>query len=872
MRDSRVLQILALVFSLLLPIDEAVAIQNKTVDVVSITWDGAVKTSVSVVDVQESIRTQVNPRWLRYTTFDESKSKENSIFFQIGASLEAPIKYTQPMPCEGVASNSFMGAVQRESYLRMGIEDFSKRYLVVLAPKTGCVWSGKAIMGNTKDGGSVILLQDTSSAFIIAHELGHALGLGHSNLLSCTDGASDGLWGRGCKAIEYGGTVDLMGNIDVDNPISTYHLWRLGILENSKVYQSWLNENIPLTAADMEGENRAIFIRDGDFTYWIEYRRATPRYKAGLVIYRTDPPPNSAIESVNPEDASIDEVNSVVTSDVWMMNWDDYSYQIGRTSSLGSMSLPEGQSATFHSGNISISARSTADPRVATVTVKRKMDKTPPPTPSLLPSDKWRSLDTEIVLSGKQDRDSRIAYFEIRTNNSVRKLENSQKRNWTPTYLNPLTPNPSIFVRDLPKGTYQLAIRSVDVWGNMSGWSNTQRVSIDRILPKVSSEIRISKVNSTELSWQWSGATDRESGLCATQLVERTGWIAFRSTKATSPSFTFPINSKRRLDARVFDCFSNGLLGQIEIESQRINLDGQFKSTGKWSYLGSDSLRCKGQCSLTFPTSNNLYISLASGSADVSLKAKRIARVSATNSVSVHVGENVRNVRVNGANFTISHLASMALVTSNFIPAVRSAPTLDSSLKYSEQQKLAKIGFRASDFVDDMKVIPTPRGTTLLDPTLDFCGANFPSEASRVARRKILVDRDGSTESLATEVVRYANPTAASNAMAELKAALNQCKRDLGGTSETEVFTSHTFLDTDTFLSGLLTDKNSVVIRSQIDGVTSKRQIFAVYQLYRQYLTVLYVSKNGSALDTEDIVHWGEIATRMAKRLQDISA
>jgi hypothetical protein len=54
----------------------------------------------------------------------------------------------------------------------------------------------------------------------------------------------------------------------------------MGLLEKDEVKQSWLNESIELSASDIYGGARAVFIRDGKSTYWIEYRRP----KAGLSI------------------------------------------------------------------------------------------------------------------------------------------------------------------------------------------------------------------------------------------------------------------------------------------------------------------------------------------------------------------------------------------------------------------------------------------------------------------------------------------------------------------------------------------------------------------------------------------------------------
>ncbi|NBR26780.1 MAG: hypothetical protein EBU08_23995, partial [Micrococcales bacterium] len=336
--------------------------------------------------------------------------------------------------------------------------DYSKRYLVVIAPKAGCVWSGRAQMGGPKSVSGTLILHDSASGFVISHELGHTFGLGHSNFLRCDNAAYDGAWSDTCKAVEYGGTIDVMGNVDTTSPLNTYHQWRMGYMEDSQIKQVYQSEVVNLAPSDFALGTKAIFVRDGKAAYWIEYRRKTDGvgYKPGLAIYRLDPPPISSVVSPNPEDASAAEFGAVLGTDVWMLNLDTYQYKDSRAVG-GSMTA---LTATTYSGNVSFSA--VASETGAVVTIKKKSDTTPPPTPSLVPVEQWNSPNMVILKDGTGDSDIPITGFEGQIDGVVQTLKASDIDGWMPTYLSPFVAPKTLYLRDLPEGSYTFALRTIN--------------------------------------------------------------------------------------------------------------------------------------------------------------------------------------------------------------------------------------------------------------------------------------------------------------------------------------------------------------------------------------------------------------------------
>jgi hypothetical protein len=874
LRAKSILLSLVLVLT---PIPEVSAADTRYLDVAQITWSGAKTPEVSSADVVNSIQSQVTPNWRSFTSL-EGDTRDRSVTFAHGRTLESPIRLTSAMLCERTDFTGFMNSIRDEVYRQLGLTDWRDRYLIILTPEAGCIWSGRASVGSFNSKGGVMVLHNTASAFVITHELGHSLGLGHSNLLRCDSGASDGAWSRSCKAVEYGGSIDVMGNVSTTSPLSTYHQWRMGLLEKDEVKQSWLNESIELSASDIYGGARAVFIRDGKSTYWIEYRRSKAglSYNPGLVIYRTDPPSPSFIDSPNPDDRIGFEPGLGVSTDIWMLNLDTYSYSAtGRAS--GSMTLAQGRSTTLYSGAIIIEAVAASSDQKITVKISRKADTNPPPAPPVTPIETWRYPGAEIIESGYDDGESVIASFEAQIDEKIVPIDSSLNSSFAPTYLDPFISRRAVYVKDLPEGSYSLSLRAIDIWGNKSPWSPQRKVTIDRGAPIVKSDLSILSATSSSLQISLKSISDSGSGLCATQIVNEEGFVTQTSTKRNAPEFRFARSSDLKAQLQTYDCLGNGVISDLSLKSAYIP-GSKSSKTGKWSNssLLDDAITCTGKCSASFTTSGKAYLLVAEGAPNVLLSSKVVAKVEPSSIKAIRTGAFVdigprnRVLRVSGSNFTLIGIAKVDLALSNQREMARLPSASDPSLSEPIQKSMSRYGFVSDDFASGWIVLPMARGTTLDDPTLDLCSATYKSESGRQYRRQVSANKVGSPYLfLSSEVVKYKDKSAADAALAELISNYQACVKNKGGTERDGTFIDYTFTPMPLSDLEIVPESSRVLVRAQIGKGVSARQLLAFYQFKGEMFTGLYVVKGGEAgFDDAEVKRWFEAASLMATRLE----
>lgn len=852
----------------------ALAIDERVIDIVSVNWPGSAALPASVAQISTAVDSDVNARWKSYTTLVGAPT-DRTISFKTGLVLTAPITLPKAMTCSGAGATDFINSVYSEAYRRLGNIDSSKRYLIIAAPKAGCVWSGRAPLGAPDSQTGVVVLHDSGSAFVIAHELGHTFGLGHSNFLRCDSGKIDGAWGDDCKAVEYGGVIDVMGNVDTSSTLNTYHQWRMGYFDDSQVKQVWQSETLTLSPSDFATGLKAIYLRDGNSAYWIEYRRANPNlsYKAGLVVFRLDPPPVASVVSPNPEDAKASEFGDGLGTDVWMLNMDNYKYVLSR--GTGSMTTTNG---ALYSGNVALSATTSATD--ALVTITRRADVIPPPVPVLLDINEWRYPSIEIIKPGYQDAETAIASFQVQVDSLISDLPVNVSDSWTPTVLNPFSAPKTVHVRDLPEGSYMLSLRSIDLAGNKSGWSKAVKVTIDRGRPVVTNDFNITGVNADQLSGSWTGAKDVGSGLCQSNLISDEGLILQSSTAKSAPVFKLTSGVAISAQAQIFDCIGNGVTGDLSISNSLVTAEKSSR-TGKWSpaggTYGAGALKCTGKCSASFSTKGHVDLLVGTGAAVVTVGTKNLATISDSRiakqrlGASIELGDVKKVIRITGNNFVLVALASVAASFTNQKDLDRMPAVPDPSLTDAKQVALSKFGFNAADFSQEWTLLPMGGGTTTDDPTLDLCNATYPSEKSRVERRQVSATKTGNPYSfLSSEVVKYSSAAAAQSAQKELVKALAQCVIDKGYKDSTGTLVPYTFAEIKNIPAGIAPEGSRVLVRATIDSGARARQLLGFYQFNGAMFTGLYVMKaNETTFTDAQVATWLQVAATLATRLRN---
>ncbi|WP_168583357.1 zinc-dependent metalloprotease family protein [Gephyromycinifex aptenodytis] len=202
-----------------------------------------------------------------------------------------------------------------DAYAREPAATKRAAHLVVIVPgraasSSRCLY-GFGSNGFADSGGSTYVSEARAS--LLAHELGHNLGLGHSGSLLCPraqDGRYvNGSWRSGCRRNEYDDLFDVMGYSGRgfgQGSLNAVNLDRLGA-DPAAIRSLSTSARVPLAPLSASAGVRGVKMLAGDgVEYYAEYRTATGRDAApstgawrprmGVRILRVDPETGDSLE------------------------------------------------------------------------------------------------------------------------------------------------------------------------------------------------------------------------------------------------------------------------------------------------------------------------------------------------------------------------------------------------------------------------------------------------------------------------------------------------------------------------------------------------------------------------------------------------
>lgn len=848
-----------------------------TVDFVALDWKQAPAKKVSIKNVQGEFNLKVINTWAEIGGYEQNSSKPRLVL-QEGVVETSPISLSQAPLCNSPGITNLMVDLRRIYYSKPA-QNLENRILVALIPNANCIWEGISLLKSKEGLPGVVLLQDTSSWFVLTHEIGHALGLGHTNLLRCANGKVDDRWSEVCMGVEYGGAIDAMSNVPREELLSTYHSWRLGFLRQEDIYQSWKNEEVLINTPDSAGGYKVIFLKFGHQVYWVEYRNKwkTEAFKEGLIVYRIDPPPSSYIQSPNPQ-LENNLINTFeISNDVWLLNADDFAYT-GR-STRGSPVLPLGKKLTIANGTLSILATDVSGSGSVKVKIEREKDLQAPPMITL-PSNPDFFVGSNSLVSGLyEDEESYVDYFEIERDGEVRALTQRTDLTSLGTYLYPFQPRRTANTLDLPEGRYSLRIRAVDYWGNKSSWSNKIEVDIDRSFPVVTSEGVVTRIDSqaNRVKVQLLGARDEGSSLCESAVINSFGFKTQNVNAQEKPTFEFALNSKQSHLLTLMDCRGNATEMKIETFIRRINLENT-KRTGKWNFSKpvnqTSTATCDKSCSISIVTKLPNTLIIRSGQGRVTYDGKLISQFNVREGNGnrfIHIPSSITGknklLRIQGIQLSIEAITENKIEVLSLVNRIYPARQVDSSLTSEIQRNLDNIGFNKSDFFPKNPLQPLPRGISLEEPTLDFCKSVYISDQGREFRRQVQVlGQQSDVTFFSTEMVRYKNRESALEASKELQMTVNQCKRESGFKTQNGLQIPYEFIGEFTELIGV--DSINLTLQVKIGNLSESRILLASYTFKGEYLQGVYLVKSGQIPFTpEQIDEFTNMSVSLKKRI-----
>ncbi|MFN8147595.1 MAG: hypothetical protein U0R76_09040 [Candidatus Nanopelagicales bacterium] len=228
---------------------------------------GGATPTVSAATVAATVSTGVADYWSTVTGGKVS----------IRATAYPSVVATTNVPCSsGGVSTS--GAFWNEIASKTGWTSGSGKHLVVYFPAFAACGgiAGLGTIGSGLGSGGVTWTNGYNNVGVIGHELGHNLGLGHSQELDCAVGGTRVIDAppSSCSVRNYWDTHDIMAlSWNYQGFLNASHLRVLGLLDATAEATPTDNGSVDLAPLETGAGQRVLTLSDGATRYVVEYRQ-----------------------------------------------------------------------------------------------------------------------------------------------------------------------------------------------------------------------------------------------------------------------------------------------------------------------------------------------------------------------------------------------------------------------------------------------------------------------------------------------------------------------------------------------------------------------------------------------------------------------
>jgi hypothetical protein len=235
---------------------------------------GEIKVLVFLVNFQNDTRTPYTIEQANNLMFNQANSSSVTNYYREASYGQAWIAgdtvgwYTLPMDASTSAcdQNSTIATLARNAATSAGVNvnNYAKHMFVF--PNMGCSYAGRGSLGGRDSwiDGSLVLRTT-------AHELGHNVGLYHSQAMRCSDIISGT-----CTSTEYGHNSDMVGQSGVTGHYHPYQKERLGWLSHGAgivTVQGAGTYTISGLSVQDNNPKALRILKSGSAYYYVEFRR-----------------------------------------------------------------------------------------------------------------------------------------------------------------------------------------------------------------------------------------------------------------------------------------------------------------------------------------------------------------------------------------------------------------------------------------------------------------------------------------------------------------------------------------------------------------------------------------------------------------------